>query len=209
MIVAGAGGFALQMIPTLERLSLLEDVYFYIDAQAAVDPIIERNFQVVRGIDSLHRHWETHSREFIVAIGGKNREAFYNKLIKEGGKPVSIIDPTSKISKLETYIGIGTVILQDVIVEPGVRIGDCCLINIRCSLTHQVQIGNFVELSPGTTLLGNVSVGDNCFLGAESVVLPEVLVGTQCIVGAGAVVNRPVTNFTKVVGVPAKRVNPQ
>lgn len=209
MIVAGAGGFALQMIPTFERLSLLHDIYFYIDVQAVADPIIERNFNLIRGLDSLHKHWETHSREFIVAIGGANREAFHAKLLKEGGEPVSVIDPTAKISKLETHIGKGTVILQDVIVEPGVKIGDGCLINIRCSLTHQVQIGNFVELSPGTTLLGNVSIGDKSFLGAESVVLPEVLVGTQCVVGAGAVVNRSVTNFTKVVGVPAKTVNPQ
>jgi sugar O-acyltransferase (sialic acid O-acetyltransferase NeuD family) len=207
MIVAGAGGFALQLIPTLERFNKLQEVFFYVDTQVGANPIIERHYPVIRGIDSLQRHWETHGRDFIVAVGGQNREAFYNRLLAEGGIPVSIIDPGSSISALETQIGRGTVILQDVLIEPGVKVGEGCLINVRATLTHKVQVGRFVELSPGIILLGGAAIGNNSFLGASAVVLPEVKIGNDCIIGSGAVVNRHVADTVKVAGVPAKTMN--
>lgn len=207
MIIAGAGGFALQLIPTLERLNKLHEVYFYVDAQVGADAIIERHYPVIRGIDALRRHWETHSRDFTVAVGGRYREHFFNRLIAEGGNPMSIIDPGSTISALETQIGRGTVILQDVIIEPGVEVGEGCLINVKATLTHQVRVGRFVELSPGTILLGGATIGNNSFLGASAVVLPKVSVGNDCIIGAGAMVNRPVADTDKVAGVPAKTLN--
>lgn len=207
MIVAGAGGFALQLIPTLERLNKLHEVYFYVDAQVDADPIIERKYPVIRGIEALRRHWEHHSRDYTVAVGGRSRELFHNKLLAEGGNPVSIIDPGSTISALETQIGRGTVILQDVLIEPGVEIGEGCLINVRATITHQVQVGRFVELSPGSILLGGASIGNNSFIGAAAVVLPKVKIGYDCIIGAGSVVHRDVPNADKVAGVPAKTLN--
>lgn len=209
MIVAGAGGLALQIIPSLERLNLHSGVRFYIDEGLSPDLIIGRNYSIIQGEMKLREFWSGHSGEFIVAVGGSQREAVYRKLRSWGGKPASLFDSTSTVSRLATHIGEGVVILKDVIVEPGVHIGEGCLLNLRSVITHKVQLGNFVEISPGAQLLGNAVVGDNTFIGAGAVVLPGVQIGKHCMVGAGAVVTRDVNDYEVVVGVPAKQLGSQ
>ncbi len=207
MIVAGAGGLALQIIPSLERLNLQSAVQFYIDEGLSPDSIIEQNYSFIQGELKLREIWKENTRDFIVAIGGARRESLYRKLLSWGGTPSTLIDSFSSVSGLATHIGKGVVILQDVIVEPGVHIGDGCLLNLRSVITHKVQLGNFVEISPGAQLLGNACVGDNSFIGAGAVVLPGVKIGKHCTVGAGAVVTHDVEDYHVVGGVPAKQLS--
>jgi sugar O-acyltransferase (sialic acid O-acetyltransferase NeuD family) len=206
MIIAGAGGLALQLIPSLERLKLAPTYQFYIDEQHNADPLIEGNYPIIRGEESLRKFWDGNQREFIVAIGGSQRESLYRKLCLLGGRPKTLIDSSSTVSHLAAEVGEGVIILQDVIVEPGVYIGEGCLVNLRSLITHRVQLGRFVEVSPGVQLLGNSCVGDYSFIGAGAVILPGVKIGKHCIVGAGAVVIRDVDDYEIVGGVPAKQL---
>ena len=53
---------------------------------------------------------------------------------------------------------------------------------------------------------GNISIEDNVWIGANCVVLPNVVIGEGSVVAAGAVVNKNVSPFTLVGGVPAKKI---
>jgi len=71
-------------------------------------------------------------------------------------------------------------------------------------ITHDVEIGDFVELSPGCKLLGDVKIGNLVHVGAGAIILPRSIIGEGAIIGAGAVVTKDVEPYTVVVGNPAK-----
>lgn len=50
----------------------------------------------------------------------------------------------------------------------------------------------------------DVSIGNGCWIGEKVCILPGVSIGDKCIVGAGAVVTKSVTNYSIVVGNPAR-----
>jgi acetyltransferase-like isoleucine patch superfamily enzyme len=59
-------------------------------------------------------------------------------------------------------------------------------------------------VGPGASLAGLVVVGDYSFIGTGAIVLPRIKIGKNAMIGAGAVVTKDVTDYTTVVGNPAK-----
>ena len=53
---------------------------------------------------------------------------------------------------------------------------------------------------------GNINIEDNVWIGANCVILPNVVIGEGSVVAAGATVNKSVSPFTLVGGVPAKTI---
>ncbi len=56
-------------------------------------------------------------------------------------------------------------------------------------------------------LIRHPKIGDGVFLGAGSTVLGNIRVGDGAIINQGSVVVKPVNNFTRVEGVPAKVIS--
>jgi galactoside O-acetyltransferase len=53
---------------------------------------------------------------------------------------------------------------------------------------------------------GRIIVGDDVWIGANAVILPNIDVGIGAVIGAGSVVNKNVSTYTIVGGVPAKPI---
>ena len=53
---------------------------------------------------------------------------------------------------------------------------------------------------------GNINIEDNVWIGANCIILPNVVIGEGSVVAAGALVNKSVSAFTLVGGVPAKTI---
>lgn len=49
-----------------------------------------------------------------------------------------------------------------------------------------------------------VTIGNNTWIGAKATILPGVKIGDYCVVAAGAVVNKDVSDYSVVGGIPAK-----
>lgn len=69
-------------------------------------------------------------------------------------------------------------------------------------ITHDVKIGNFVEISPRATLLGRCKIGDMTQVGAGAIIFPDVEIGENCIIAAGAVVRQSISNNIIVFDTP-------
>lgn len=208
MIVVGAGGFAKQLLPSLLRKGLLNDCIFYDNITEGSGGFIHNNYHTLRVEKELKHEINQGNKDFILAIGNPmTRERMALQVEALGGLHVSFIDSKSSISNIDTEISNGTIILEDVIIEPSVRIGKGVLVNLRVLITHDSKVGDYCELSPGAILLGGCEIGANTFIGASAVILPKVKVGRNCIVGAGSIVNKDIPDNSTYVGVPARSID--
>lgn len=139
----------------------------------------------------------------IISIGSnQSRRLISERFLVDYAKaisPSSIISPTASI-------GVGTVIMQGVIVQSDSIIGNHCIINTGASVDHECHIGDYVHISPHATLCGNVHVGEGSWIGAGAILIQGVKIGKWCVIGAGSVVINDIPDNTTAVGTPCKRV---
>ena len=108
-----------------------------------------------------------------------------------------------------------------------ITIGDHVTINHFVSIvskTEKVTIGDNVRISMGTIIIGTglntnvmegepriheskpIDIANDVWIGANSVITAGVNIGKGAVIAAGSVVNKDVSAFTAVAGVPAKKI---
>jgi sugar O-acyltransferase (sialic acid O-acetyltransferase NeuD family) len=206
MIIVGAKGFAVQIHDVLFRSSVDKRFVFFDDISTDLPAKFLGEYAILRAEDEVKNYmWTNGDNRFVLGIGNpKIRRVLFEKFIKWGGVPYTIIADNALVGNFQTEIREGVCILSNSVVESTVKIGLGTLINLNVTITHGSQIGKFCEISPGVLVLGNCIIGDEVFLGAGSVILPKRKIGNNVIIGAGAVVTKDVPDNNVVVGIPAK-----
>ena len=92
----------------------------------------------------------------------------------------------------------------------GIKLARHVHINIACTISHDVTIGEFSTLSPGVHVSGHVRIGKSVFIGTGANIIngsasQPLVIGDGAIVAAGACVTRDVEPGSMVAGVPATR----
>lgn len=140
--------------------------------------------------------------KFVVAIGNaQTREEIVEKM--KGVSWYTAIHPNAVVSKLDTSIGEGTVIMADAVINAGAKIGKHCVVNTGAVVEHDNQIDDFVHISVGAKLAGNVQVGKGTWIGIGATVKNNISICRECMIGAGAVVIKDIVSKGIYVGVPA------
>jgi sugar O-acyltransferase (sialic acid O-acetyltransferase NeuD family) len=202
MLIAGAKGFAKQLLDVIFQLERQEGLVFYDDYDPAVTSLFD--FRVLKTQDAASEHFRQNSPEFALGLGNPRvRHQMKLRLEAAGGNCISLISPLARIAQF-TKIGKGTCIMTSAVVENDTILGEGCLINLSALVCHDCRVGNFVEISPGAILTGACSVGDFSFIGSGAVLKPGVKIGHHAVVAAGAVVIENVPDNVMVAGVPAK-----
>ena len=116
---------------------------------------------------------------------------------------VTTIHPSAVLSPLAS-VGIGTVVMALVAINPDVKIGKHCIINTGAIIEHDCQIADFVHISPNASLAGNVKVGEGSHIGIGATVIQGVTIGKWCIIGAGAVILKDIPDGSVAVGNPGR-----
>lgn len=138
---------------------------------------------------------------FIMGIGNN---AIRKKIVEQNNFSFyNGIHPSAYFSKFAT-VGTGTVIMPQVVVNPGVRIGNHCILNSSSVVEHDCVLANYVHISPNAALAGNVSVGEGTHVGIGACVIQGVKIGKWATIGAGAVIIKDVPDYAVVVGNPGK-----
>ncbi|MEO7990177.1 MAG: NeuD/PglB/VioB family sugar acetyltransferase [Chryseolinea sp.] len=102
--------------------------------------------------------------------------------------------------------GRGSIITAGNIFTTNIRVAEFAIVNLACTIGHDVQIGSFSTLMPGCGISGNVKIGESTLIGSGAKILQNITVGNECKVGAGAVVIGDSANNVTLVGVPAKAI---
>jgi UDP-2-acetamido-3-amino-2,3-dideoxy-glucuronate N-acetyltransferase len=145
--------------------------------------------------------------------------------------PSSFVDPPCQIGEgtkiwhfshvmANSVIGPRCNIGQNVVISPGVRLGEGCKIQNNVSLYTGVVLEDFVFCGPSMVFTNVVNprsevvrkdeykttlVKRGASIGANATVVCGITIGQYAFVGAGAVVTRDVPDFALVIGNPARR----
>lgn len=205
MLIVGAGGLATQLIEDLIRLNR-SDIVFWSEKETKY-PFIKELFPMISTDAEVQHYFSSVSAEFILCIGKdklNHREYIAERFKDLGGRISSFISPFSNISPYATSFGVGTLVLNQVVIEPAVTIGNECIVNKKANIAHGCKIGNQCEIGPASILTGEVLVGDGAYIGTGAIIHPKIRIGQNAIIAAGAVVTKHVAENTVWAGNPAE-----
>ena len=147
---------------------------------------------------------------FIIAVGdhGLRRRAAMD-CAGAGLMPVALVHPRAEMSA-RVEVGLGSVICGGCIVTTNVLIGAHVHVNLSCTISHDVRIGDFSTLSPAVHVSGHVEIGEDVFIGIGANIIngragAPLTIGNGAVIAAGACVTKSVDAGSLVAGVPAVR----
>lgn len=205
MIIAGAGGFAKELMHVLTGIHAGQEFIFYDDTKVHGHHLFLNKYRLVSSMEQADSLCAVHQNKFAVGVGAAfARRKLYNLFLENNYLPATIIAKTAMVGVEQNEIADGVIIMDQVIIESCNQIGKGSLVHAGCFISHDVSVGKFCEISPFVKLLGNVSIGNGCTIGTGAIILPGITIEEGATVGAGAVVTKNVLAHTVVVGVPAK-----
>lgn len=200
--IYGAGGLGREVLTIIRALPEWEEIRFFDDG-------IKRG-SIVNGVEVLGGMEELKNLkhpQVIIAIADpvvKMEIVSKLNLISEIQFP-SIVHPSAILLDVaRTKIGEGTIITAGCILTTGISIGNHVLLNLNCTVGHDVVIDDYVSIMPGVNLAGRVQIDKSAFIGSAAQIIKQSRVGEFAKVGSGSVVTRNVPANSTVAGVPAR-----
>lgn len=206
LYIIGAGGFGREVAWLVERINAVEPTWNlkgFIDDNETLWGTTEDEYPVLGGSSCL---LQTKNAYAVCAVGSAaTRKRIVEKIETGNIKFATLIDPSVLYSK-RVKIGDGTVICAGTILTVDIEIGRHVIINLDCTLGHDVQIGDFVTMYPSVNVSGNTVLGEGVELGTGMQIIQGKKIVPQVIVGAGSVVVRDIEESGTYVGCPAKKI---
>ncbi len=205
MLIAGAKGFAKEVLEVLCQDKTIKDIVFYDDISTNIGNYLFNKYPIIRQPEAAKEYLKEKDNRFILGVGKPIlRFKLYNKFKNMGGKLTSVISPLATIGLHGNTIGEGVCIMTHAIIESSVFIGKGSIVNLKSMICHDSKLGEYVECAPGAHVLGGCQIGRFTSIGASAVILPKVKIGENVVVGAGCVVTKDIPDNSLVVGVPGK-----
>ncbi|MFT6906212.1 MAG: sugar O-acyltransferase (sialic acid O-acetyltransferase NeuD family) [Oleiphilaceae bacterium] len=127
--------------------------------------------------------------EFLVTVGQirspKVREKLFAKLQASNAKIATVISPRAYVSPYAT-VGVGTIVMHDVLINADVQIGLNCIINSKALIEHDVLIEDHCHISTAAVLNGGVKVKEGTFFGSNAVSKEAVSTSKEAFIKAGS-----------------------
>jgi sugar O-acyltransferase (sialic acid O-acetyltransferase NeuD family) len=199
MIIAGAGGHALEIKEELEKLRPGMEFRFFDDAGYQSNSPL-KSFPLLQDLKLTKLSFDQNP-QFALGVGKPDfREKFITSFEQIGGDYVPVHSSTAEVSVSASGLFDA---MPFSFIGPNTKFGKGVLVNTRANVHHEAQIGEFTEIGPGALILGQVRMGRKCRIGAGAVLLPGVQLGDEVVVGAGAVVTKNMKSNQTIVGIPA------
>ena len=206
MLIAGAKGFAKEVLEVVYQTAPAAQLAFYDDVSTDLSALLHGRYPILRTAAEA-RQWLAQDRRFALGVGGPGaRRALAEKLRALGGELTSVLSPRAIIGAFGNRIGAGCSVMSGAVLTSDVALGEGVLVNLNCTIGHDCVLGDYCEISPGAHLSGHVVLGPRCVLGTGAVVLPGVSIGAGTVVGAGSVVTKDLPANVVAVGAPAKAI---
>lgn len=144
----------------------------------------------------------------VIGIGYKHfnvRKQLYEWLVAENIHRQNIIDKRAIVDET-AEVGDGSIVMSNVILDKGVRIGANVFVNIGSTIAHDSFIGNHSFVAPRVAIAGFTRIGECNFLGINSTVIDNITTADNVFIGGGGVVIKSIEEEGLYVGVPVRRI---
>tara|TARA_Y100000389_G_scaffold205091_1_gene263030 strand:- start:25114 stop:25692 length:579 start_codon:yes stop_codon:yes gene_type:complete len=115
------------------------------------------------------------------------RIKLFNLAKKTGFKLPSIVSPRAYVSR-HSKIGIGTIVMHNVVVNANSFIGDNCIINSKALIEHDCLISSHTHISTNAVINGGVKVGAKCFIGSNVTSKNNIKIKKNSFKKAGSII---------------------
>lgn len=188
IILIGGGGHCKSVIDVIEQEKKYK-IYGIVDKPKFIGSRI-LGYEVI-GSDLDLEYLAKKYKNAIITVGQIQsplvRIKLFNLARKAGFKFPSIISPRSYVSK-HSYIGMGTIIMHNVVVNSNVSLGNNCIINTKSLIEHDCEISDHCHISTCATINGNVKIKSKCFIGSNATVRDGITIKENSFIKANSLV---------------------
>lgn len=204
IVIIGAGGFGREIQWLIERINEKEltwEIKGYIDDGIQAGTIIN-GYPVLGGINKLLDMQQEIA--VVCAIGSSvTRKKIIERISNNSNIEFpNLIDPSVQMSKY-VKLGKGNIICAGTILTVNIEIEDFSILNLDCTVGHDVVLNSFVTVYPSVNISGCVTVGNTTEIGTGTKIIQGKTISEHVIIGAGAVVVKNIDISGTYVGMPA------
>lgn len=206
IVIYGAGGFGRETAVLIHQINLIsrkwEVIGFCDDGKAVGERI--GSLTVLGGKDYLKASDENIA--VVIAIADPSvRKGIKEQLVSPRITFPALVHPHVSVNENCT-VGEGCIICSGVIMTTSVHLQAFSIINLACTLGHDVEVGAFSSLMPAVNVSGNVRIGQGVYIGVGAIILQGISVGDGSVIGAGAVLTKSFESNKTIMGVPARSI---
>ena len=208
LYIIGAGGFGREVAWLVERINEEKHIW---NLQGFIDDNIENQGKIIDGYKVLGGcdYFQNLEDDIwcVCAVGSaKTRRNIVEKISNLKNIHFAILIDPSVMHSNYIDVGEGSIVCAGTILTVDISLGKHVIINLDCTIGHDVKIDDYVTVYPSANISGNVTIGTCTELGTGTQIIQGKNVASKVIIGAGTVVIRDLTESGTYVGNPAKKI---
>ena len=206
--VFGVGGFGREVLTLIQNINNVTPTYnilgFFDDGHEKGETV--NGYPVLGKIEELNK-WPTPIC-IAVSIGSPiTRKKIVEEIHNDNVSFPTLIHPSVIIGDSNfVKIGQGCLICAGVILTTNITIKDFVILNLQCTIGHDVVINDYAAFMPSCNISGEVTIEEGVYCGTGVRVINQITIGKFAVLGAGAVAVESIPANCTAVGVPAKVV---
>lgn len=189
ILVYGAGGHGRSLVALMRELGTYEILGFLDDGYKIGESVF--GLKVLGGAEQLTEFAQEGFRMAVNAVGGigdlEVRLKVFNRISEAGFFNPRVVHPTAFLED-GSQLDDGVQVFPFAYVGTEVTVGFGTIINTGAIVSHNCELGKYVNLSPGATLAGGVIVDDGALIGMRATANLYVHIGRRARIGNGATV---------------------
>lgn len=131
--------------------------------------------------------------EILICVGYSHMNDVRKKIFfqcKEKGYAIaSYIHSTAHIAA-NVSMGEGNIILEDALIQPYVKLGDCNFLWCKTVIAHECLMGSFNTIAGMASVSGCVKIGNHTFIGNSATIGDHVKISDYTLLGGGVYIGK-------------------